>query len=1354
MKKNLLLWVLLMMFSASAVACTPGGESPNSSNVVSTSNDSSIVESSSSDSSSSSSVESSSSDSSSSSSVVPETYEFVKVISSTNVVRVELEEGAALDLTAPATIEGKEFKGWFYEDGSLVAADAKMGTESVTIYAKWEIKTYTVTVKQADETDVVYTFGVEACAATENSPEIYDIQSLSSVIKNAYVNTEKVEYTITGMPETWELKNYELTVTKTNYYNVTVDGKANRVQEGATYVLETLEREGYEFLGWKDAEGNDVVESSIVVTEDLTFVSCWKKLPVQVVLGENAVDITETCNKEGEGAFEIVGFTGKAGTYEIKAASVRVFKLVDGAMSNETITRFVVTSEGETVYFAVTYGEDLETTGTITIECIYNPGINEKAVKVADSALGSTHSTNPLTKYEGTDDTMVAPTGFNSVTRFDTENAKAMWVAGYNIEDLSIYNEVWFAIKIVNGVLETKGKALTTNSWIYFHLTQTDNFVWTIEITVNGEVYQTQTNQSGTEYQNTSVQKANSLATILYGNSYQSEDGEYVILNNNSGATMTLYATEIMGYTIPYEPEISKEALKVADSALGSTHSSNPLTKYEGTDDTMVTPTGFNSVTRFDTEKPKAMWMAGYNTQSLSIYNEVWFAIKVVNGILETKGKALTTNSWIYFHLTQTDNFVWTIEITINGKVYQTQTNQSGTEYQNTSVQKANSLATILYGNSYQSEDGEYVILNNNSGATMTLYATEIMGCEIPWEERAYTVTVKQTDEADVVYAFWVEACAATENSPEIYDIQSLSSVIKNAYVNTEKVEYTITGMPETWELKNYELTVTKTNYYNVTVDGKANRVQEGATYVLETLEREGYEFLGWKDAEGNDVVESSIVVTEELTFVSCWKKLPVQAVLGENAIDITETYDNKGEFEIVGFTGKAGTYEVKATSVRVFKLVDGAMSNETITQLVLTEGETVYFAVTYGEKLETTGTITIYPAHDPEISKAAGKVLDSAVGSNTHANNPLTKYEGVDDTAVPAGFTKVTRYDSKDTWTSSVMHPCGYDNTSIAKYDEVWFALKSNGSWNITNNKDSENSFGAFFSDSWIYFHLTKTSDSVWDIEITKDGKVITLKGQSGIERGYGSDAMELANALSTILYGKGAVNNNTDGASVILYRGDATKTFTIYSTEVMGKLAGMPADNAKTVTDENGDTVWMLRDGASDDSTHEYQGEYTMAVPTGFTQVKRFDSNTEAGEDGNAWTTARAWATSYDDTDLSAYSEVWFAVYMSSGYINDKKDTLASAGNWVYFHLTQTAESLWTIEVVVNGAVKATYADHNAKSGSAALPKDSIAKIIYNTGSESQGIYLWVQNGACSIYSTELVGILKTAEVDPENV
>ncbi len=517
---------------------------------------------------------------------------------------------------------------------------------------------------------------------------------------------------------------------KMTYYTVTVDGVANRVKEGSVYTLVTPEKGGYEFLGWKDAEGNSV-EASFTVTGDMTISPDWKKLPLQVKLGVNSIDVTQTCNAEG--AFEVVEFSGKAGTYNVSATGVRVFKIVDGAMSDEAVTQLVLT-EDTTVAFAVTYGEDLETTGTITVEFIYNPQINAAAVKAANSALGGDsrqlHKTYPLVASE---ETVAAPNGFAQATAYtakDDWTSGAMAAAAYENSNLSAYDEVWFAIKVENGSLNVSGTSMSSNAWYYFHMVKTAESTWTIEITVNGETT-TLENQSGTEATTASqwLQMPNSLATILYGTGMSSADGGYVLVYHN-GEGAKFYATEILGYTKPWAPEIADSAVKVADAALGGEHASNPLTKYEGTDDTTAAPAGFTNVTRFDTTTANAMWAAGYNNTTLSAYSDVWFAIKIVNGVLTTPGKNQATNSWIYFHLTQTADSVWTVEITIDAAVYETQTNQSGTEVNNPSVwvQRPNAISTIFYGNSYSSTDGGYVLLSNTSGATMTLYATEIVG--------------------------------------------------------------------------------------------------------------------------------------------------------------------------------------------------------------------------------------------------------------------------------------------------------------------------------------------------------------------------------------------------------------------------------------------------------------------------------------------------------------------------------------------------------------------------------------------------------------------------------------------------
>ena len=158
------------------------------------------------------------SDSSSVSVTTPAGYMFTKVINRAagESVSEELEEGALLDLTAPAEVAGKTFAGWVYADGTAVEEGATMGTEALAIYATWDIQAYSVTVNLNGAEDKVYYFGVESVPATEETPEIIDIRSIGWVIANDYENTAVVTYTIEGLPtaeEGWKLQNYTLNVT-------------------------------------------------------------------------------------------------------------------------------------------------------------------------------------------------------------------------------------------------------------------------------------------------------------------------------------------------------------------------------------------------------------------------------------------------------------------------------------------------------------------------------------------------------------------------------------------------------------------------------------------------------------------------------------------------------------------------------------------------------------------------------------------------------------------------------------------------------------------------------------------------------------------------------------------------------------------------------------------------------------------------------------------------------------------------------------------------------------------------------------------------------------------------------------
>ena len=103
----------------------------------------------------------------------------------------------------------------------------------------------------------------------------------------------------------------------------------------------------------------------------------------------------------------------------------------------------------------------------------------------------------------------------------------------------------------VNGVGEKTTKATTIEDakWIYFHLTQTETNVWTIEISIDGVAYKTLTNQDGTaRSSNTTKLPTNGLSTILYGDGNKETDKGWVLfMREADGTTVNFYCTEVLG---------------------------------------------------------------------------------------------------------------------------------------------------------------------------------------------------------------------------------------------------------------------------------------------------------------------------------------------------------------------------------------------------------------------------------------------------------------------------------------------------------------------------------------------------------------------------------------------------------------------------------------------------------------------------------------------------------------------------------------------------------------------------------------------------------------------------------------
>ncbi|MBQ8429897.1 MAG: InlB B-repeat-containing protein, partial [Clostridia bacterium] len=615
--------------------------------------------------------------------------------------------------------------------------DVKMDNMNTTITA------YAAMDYEGDK-DAVYEVGVEKSFTVANAEDLGDgwyrytisFDGTSNATKAADYIVLSLDNTASDVDKTKESVAYvkNVSLKKVTYYTVTVDGEAERVREGESVTLETPEKDGYEFLGWFDADGNEV-NATFTPTKDIEISSQWNKLPIALSQGETTIDLSDL---PLDIDYEEYSFSAGAGTYDVSiTGGIKALAIVDGEITTEAITQFVFTEE-TTVIFAIAIGDELEMNGTITIAEDPTPAdaiqVAERVIAVWGNILEDNGNLNGVT----------APVGFSTVKRSVSGDGwtSALFPAQfYDRTDLTAYSDVWFALKIENAIIEAQyyeGNDIENesakksvwqefDSWIYYHLTQTGtdaegNALWSIEIKVGGQVIVMITEQSGETL--STNQPENTIARLLPDNGSNSADNSYVFIRHKGeGAQVSIYSTEILGVKKPYDPEISEAATQIMDKPIavwGNILAENTDLNGE------TAPTGFTTVKRSDSGTG---WTSGElsvnfyeNTIDLSTYSEVWFALKAVNGYFNFVGgiAQLKTDSWIYFHLTQTGDKVWTIEITVNGVVYGTLTNQNGS-----------TIKDLFYDNGSNSTDGGAIYLRRDSdGTTASLYLTEVLGLE------------------------------------------------------------------------------------------------------------------------------------------------------------------------------------------------------------------------------------------------------------------------------------------------------------------------------------------------------------------------------------------------------------------------------------------------------------------------------------------------------------------------------------------------------------------------------------------------------------------------------------------------
>ena len=163
---------------------------------------------------------------------------------------------------------------------------------------------------------------------------------------------------------------------------------------------------------------------------------------------------------------------------------------------------------------------------------------------------------------------VVVPEGFSQVSRFDGKATPPgtpwtegnLWHHNWDQTDLSDYQEVWFAAKLVNlnwVYVHDRNGEITPPSWLYIHMAQTGvsddgHTLWTIETSIGGYVCTTIVNQMGNKYDNDTRAK-NSIARLFWDEGFGSPDGNAILIYNfvpedkRETHPVSIYCTEVLG---------------------------------------------------------------------------------------------------------------------------------------------------------------------------------------------------------------------------------------------------------------------------------------------------------------------------------------------------------------------------------------------------------------------------------------------------------------------------------------------------------------------------------------------------------------------------------------------------------------------------------------------------------------------------------------------------------------------------------------------------------------------------------------------------------------------------------------
>ncbi len=243
---------------------------------------------------------------------------------------------------------GYTFLGWATTAGATAAATSYTVTTEATLFAVWQVNTYTITYRSNDglsnTASEVKPYGSTDALAYVN-PWNRTGYTFLGWATTAGATSAATSYTVTAdanLYAVWQLNSYTITYDKNSGTNTTVDKPYDHFATDALNFGNPWSRTGYTFLGWATTAGATSAATSYTVIDNAVLYAVWQINSYTITYDKNqGLTANQNYNFGATNALDFANPWTRAG-YTFVGWSINQY-------ANLADTSFVVTSN-ETLF--------------------------------------------------------------------------------------------------------------------------------------------------------------------------------------------------------------------------------------------------------------------------------------------------------------------------------------------------------------------------------------------------------------------------------------------------------------------------------------------------------------------------------------------------------------------------------------------------------------------------------------------------------------------------------------------------------------------------------------------------------------------------------------------------------------------------------------------------------------------------------------------------------------------------------------------------------------------------------------------------------------------------------------------